>query len=349
MAIAFFVTAIMTAILEHMAPRFGMVDHPGGRKQHAKPIPLVGGISILSGFIAATAGANPTDWALAAMVLMVGIGVTDDIREISPKFKLLGQLIVALVLVMGSDVSIHSFGNLLGTGDLHPGQFGSFLTIFSLVGLANALNMIDGMDGLAGGLGLVSAIALAIAAQLAGQQDQFVMILLFSASIAGFLIFNVRLPWRSEARVFLGDSGSNLLGLTLAYFAVLLTQISQGGGDQSPPPICAVWLLGIPILDTLTVMARRIYQKRSPFSAGRDHLHHILQAMGFSHTIALWTVLSAACLLAAIGIGGWQFHAPDWLMLGFAVTIFIVYYTWSLGKIRQLNMVSQNNKMPGKS
>ncbi len=329
----------MTVILEHLAPRFGMVDHPGGRKQHARTVPLVGGVAIFIGFIASILGDEtfyPAVWSLAAMAMMLSIGILDDIHEISARYKLLGQLAVAAILVLTSDTVIESFGNLIGTGDLRPGALGVLLTIVCLVGLVNALNMIDGLDGLAGGLGLVSAIALATAANVAGQPQSAFILAAFAASIAGFLVFNLRFPWQRHARVFLGDAGSNLLGLVLAYFAVAITQNSAGHMDALPP-MCAVWLIGLPILDTLTVMSRRIANRRSPFAAGRDHLHHILLGLGFSHTSTLWTMLAAAAILATCGIAGWRLHAPDWLMLWSAVGILIVYYIWTRRVIRALN------------
>ncbi len=120
----------MVVILEHLAPRFGMVDHPGGRRQHGRVVPLVGGIAIFVGLIVSMAGDEtfyPVIWALAAMALMVSIGILDDIHEISPRLKLAGQLIVAAVMVFASGTEIESFGNLIGTGELRPGPLGAVL------------------------------------------------------------------------------------------------------------------------------------------------------------------------------------------------------------------------------
>ena len=338
LAVAFAVTASMTVILEQLAPRFGMVDHPGGRKDHRRVVPLVGGVAIFFGFAASLIGDktfHSVIWLLASMALMVSIGIIDDIHEICARKKLAGQLVVASILVLASGTVIESFGNLLGTGKLQPGALGTLLTIFCLVGLINALNMIDGLDGLAGGLGLVSTLALAIAADMAGQAQAFLILSAFAACIAGFLLFNLRLPWRHEARVFLGDAGSNLIGLALAYFSVLITQNPQNHVDALTP-ICAVWLIGLPILDTLTVMIRRIAERRSPFSAGRDHLHHILLTLGLSHTGTLGVMLLMAVALAAIGLAGWRFGAPDWTMLWSAVAILIVYYVVTRRILRRL-------------
>jgi UDP-GlcNAc:undecaprenyl-phosphate GlcNAc-1-phosphate transferase len=326
-AAAFVVAALATRILEHLAPRFGLLDHPGGRKDHGGAVPLVGGIAVFLGFLAALflPGESPR-WLLSSMALMVALGALDDRVEIAPKKKLAGQLLVASLLVLASGTVIHAFGDLVGTGNLHPGAaLGTVLTIFCLVGLVNALNMIDGMDGLAGGLGLVSALALAWAAALGGQTGLLSLLAVFSAALAGFLLFNLRLPWQHKARVFLGDAGSNLLGLTLAYFAVAVTQDVRGA-PAVLPPMCAVWLIGVPILDTLTVMSRRIAEGRSPFDAGRDHMHHILLALGFSHGAALSLILALAALFAGCGLLGWRLGVPDWVMLWSAVAILIAYY-----------------------
>lgn len=339
LAVSFIVTAILAVILEHLAPRFGMVDHPGGRKEHGRVVPLVGGVAIFIGYIVSLVGHDtfyPIVWPLVSMALMVSIGMLDDIHEIGPKIKLAGQLIVATILVLASDTVIESFGNLLGTGDLRPGPLGTPLTIFCLVGLVNAINMIDGLDGLAGGLSLVSTIALALAADMAGQTQAFLFLSVFAASIAGFLLFNLHLPWQRQARVFLGDAGSNLLGLALAYFAVLITQ-NPLGHAEALAPICAVWLIGLPILDTLTVMSRRIFNRRSPFAAGRDHLHHILLALGYSQTATLWIMLTAGMMLATCGLAGWRMHVPDWLMLWSATVILIIYYLVTARVLRTLN------------
>ncbi|HXC40145.1 MAG TPA: MraY family glycosyltransferase [Burkholderiales bacterium] len=326
-ATAFVIAAVSTPILEHLAPRLGLLDHPGGRKDHGRAVPLVGGIAVFLGFFGASCigGIPVSPWLLVSMALMVCLGMIDDIFEIAPKRKLAGQLVVASLLTFASGAVIVSFGNLVGTGDLHPGRLGGVLTVFCLVGLVNALNMIDGLDGLAGGLGLVSALALAWAASLAGQNNAFFLLIVLAAGIAGFLLFNLRLPWQPAARVFLGDAGSNLLGLTLAYFAVWMSQDSRGQPTVLPP-MSAVWLIGLPILDTLTVMARRIADRRSPFSAGRDHLHHILLALGLGHAATLWTMLAFAAVLALCGMMGWRMGVPDWAMLWSAVAILIVYY-----------------------
>lgn len=328
----------MTVILEHLAPRLGMVDHPGGRKDHGRVVPLVGGVAIFVGFVASlmdTETLYTAIWVLTSMALMVTVGIVDDIREIGAKRKLAGQLMVATTLVLTSGTVIESFGDLLGTGNLQSGALGTLLTIFCLVGLINALNMIDGLDGLAGGLGLVSTLALALAAYMADQAQAFFTLLAFASSIAGFLLFNLRLPWQREARVFLGDAGSNLIGLALAYFAVLITQNPQGRAEALSP-MCAVWMIGLPILDTLTVMSRRLADRHSPFSAGRDHLHHILLAVGFSHTATLGIMLGTAIVLAAIGIAGWRTRAPDWAMLWSAVAVLIIYYAVTRRVLRRL-------------
>lgn len=319
-----------------------MVDHPGGRKDHGRVVPLVGGVAIFAGFSAAVFGIPPAlpaelKWVVLAMATMVLIGVFDDIHELAPRKKLVGQLLVSAVVVIGGNTVIESFGNLFGTGNIHAGPLGTALTIFCLVGLINAMNMIDGLDGLAGGLALISTVALTIAAKVSENSQALTLLTALAGSIVAFMIFNMRFPWQKQARVFLGDAGSNLLGLAVAYFAIVITQQPAALHQDALAPISAVWLAGLPILDTLTVMTRRIAGRQSPFAPGRDHLHHILLGLGFSHAATLWTMLCVSILLAACGLAAWRFRIPDWFMLASAISIVIAYYVWTLGVLGKLS------------
>ena len=336
---ALVLTAAVTLILARVAHRLDLVDHPGGRKDHGGVIPLVGGLAIFAGFALVLPGMPvPADFAhvLVAMLLMVIIGVIDDVREIKARLKLLGQIAAATVLVLGSGAELHSLGDLIGQGDVRLGGLAIPITIFCVVGIINALNMIDGLDGLAGGVSLVSVLALAFAAGLSAQPVVAGLLIVLSGSLAGFLIFNLRLPWQPQARVFLGDAGSNFLGLALAYFAVVLTQ----SGEAALAPMSAVWMIGLPILDTLTVMVRRMAQRRSPFSAGRDHLHHILIDLGLGRGATMWVLVASAAGLAAVGMAGWRAGIADWIMLWSAVLILVVYYLCTNRVLARLSRAS---------
>jgi UDP-GlcNAc:undecaprenyl-phosphate GlcNAc-1-phosphate transferase len=166
-------------------------------------------------------------------------------------------------------------------------------TVFATIGLINAMNMIDGADGLAGSLGLAALAMLAAAALYAGNAGLASRLSVLCGALAAFLAWNVRLPWRPRAKVFLGNAGSALLGLVIAWVAFRLTQ----NPGHPVNPVLALWLLPIPVMDCLVLIVRRLQQGRSPFSAGRDHIHHVMQDAGFGPTRAamVLTAVSLAC------------------------------------------------------
>jgi len=153
--------------------------------------------------------------------------------------------------------------------------------------------MIDGADGLAGSLGLAALAMLAAAALYAGNAGLASRLSVLCGALAAFLAWNVRLPWRPRAKVFLGNAGSALLGLVIAWVAFRLTQ----NPGHPVNPVLALWLLPIPVMDCLVLIVRRLQQGRSPFSAGRDHIHHVMQDAGFGPTRAamVLTAVSLAC------------------------------------------------------
>jgi len=174
----------------------------------------------------------------------------------------------------------------------------------------NAINMADGLDGLAGGFALAACINFGAAAMLAGHAGEFAAICIAAGATLGFLLFNARSPWRSRAAVFMGDGGSLLLGLLLGWFAVRLAMAERA----ALAPITAVWILALPIGDTVTLLVRRALRGRSPFRADRQHLHHILIALGLSpgQTVAVLVLLSFT--LGAAALAGEARAVPEYLM-----------------------------------
>lgn len=203
-----------------------------------------------------------------------------------------------------------------------------------MVGIINAFNMADGTDGLAGGLSLVAALWLTVVALLSGGYSETgMLLLLLTAVIMGFLCFNMRNPWRRRAVVFMGDAGSTMLGFLLAWFAIELSQ----GAQPAISPIAAVWILGLPLLDTVCIMLRRILKGRSPLAADREHLHHILLLAGYfdARTVAILLMISAG--LGAVGVTGSLMAVPEVVMFYAFVGLFGLYFfamshAWKLMK-----------------
>ena len=182
---------------------------------------------------------------------------------------------------------------LFGFGETSLGFLSVPFTVFATIGIINAMNMIDGADGMVGLLGLAALAMLCAASVYAGNTVLAERVSVLAAALAGFLLWNVRFPWRPRAKVFLGNAGSAFLGLVIAWVSFRLTQ----NPGHPVNPVLALWLLPIPVMDTLVLIVRRLREGRSPFSAGRDHIHHFMQDAGFGPTrAALWlTLFSLLC------------------------------------------------------
>ena len=295
--LALTITSLALWLLQPVAQRLNLLDHPVGRKDHAHPTPVTGGLAILVGCIVAFfAVQTHSDSLLAfcgASLLLVIVGVFDDLHDLRWYWRILAQAAAALIVIYGGGVRIEQLGPVFGMGEMSLGWLSVPFTVFATIGIINAVNMIDGADGLAGLLGLAALSMLAAASIYAGNTLLAERVSVLCGGLAGFLIWNIRLPWRPRAKVFLGNAGSALLGLVIAWVSFRLTQ-----NDGHPVnPVLALWLLPIPVMDCLVLIVRRLQDGRSPFSAGRDHIHHFMMDAGFGPTrAAVWlTVFSLCC------------------------------------------------------
>ena len=292
--VALLVTALCIRPLARIAPTLGLCDDPGPRKVHSQPVPRVGGIAMAIGIVAATALAQQFDRSLTGLLAgaatLLLFGVWDDRNNLGPLAKLAGQVIaVALAMFLGG-IRIDSV--TLEMRHALPDVAGYVLTLLFLVGITNAVNLSDGLDGLAGGMVLLCLAAVALLAAANGQLGVVAMALAECGAILGFLRFNTY-----PAQVFMGDAGSQLLGFTTGALAILATQ-----GEQTPVSAALpLLLLGVPILDTISVIVQRLRAGRSPFTSDRNHLHHRLLALGCAHSTAvalLYLLQVGLCLLA---------------------------------------------------
>lgn len=265
------------------------------------------------------------EYLLDGMALMTLFGLLDDIRPISPWLRLLFQVLAVLVMGLADDMVLKNLGNLFGSGDIVLTHAAWLFTLFSVVGLINAINMIDGLDGLAGGQALIATgwlVLLCLHAPII-IDARLESLLVLAAAIAGFLLFNLRHPWRARASVFMGDAGRTLLGYVLAWFLIRMSQDEEMGLD----PITAVWILALPLMDTLAVMFRRMIAGHSPFTADRQHLHFLMLSNGLSEGRVV-----AILLLIAFGLGGFGvltqwFGMPVYLRFYAFVGVFLLYFT----------------------
>jgi UDP-GlcNAc:undecaprenyl-phosphate GlcNAc-1-phosphate transferase len=284
------VTTATLPLLMTLAVRYGGIDQPGGRKEHARPVPRVGGIAIACGGAVACVAAGAlgrTEWVfLSAAAVIVLFGAIDDWFDLDYRAKFSGQFVAALTVMIGGGVAIRTI--TLDAPVALPPAVSYATTALFLIGITNAINMTDGLDGLAGGTTFLCLAALALLGATGGQWGALVIAVSFAAAVLGFLRFNTY-----PAVVFMGDAGSQLLGFTVGVVAILVTQAPGAVVSASIP----VLLLGIPILDTLLVITQRLREGRSPFRADRNHLHYRLLGLGLDHHEAVAVIYSVQTAL----------------------------------------------------
>jgi UDP-GlcNAc:undecaprenyl-phosphate GlcNAc-1-phosphate transferase len=333
LALAFLLSVALVAALCRIAPRIGLIDIPTVRKAHEGTVPVCGGIAMFVALLAtmalrdglwprdietwATAATKPNSWTLLlALGALVAVGIADDRWEIRAGTKLALQGLIACVLLGLGD------GGHLGAGMVPipaslpaNGWISALVTIVFVVGLINAFNMIDGLDGLAGGIAGVALICLALASMLTGQAWLVDDSLLLVAVVLGFLVFNLRRPGLARAIAFMGDAGSMMLGCAIGSIIVELSSRSLAGegGPEIFPAL--LWIVAIPVIDTISLMIRRPLAGRSPMAADRAHLHHLLLDSGMSPMLATATLIGVSGLLGAVAIAGIALQAPASLML----------------------------------
>jgi len=294
------VSVVGVLIGRRLAPSLGLVDSPDDRKKHVGSIPLVGGIAIFAAICVSLVVSGEYIVHLpflAAAALIVATGVWDDVRGVSPYVRLAIQTIAVAILAVWGGRYLHDLGNLLPGGEpLGLGRYGIPFTIFAGVALINAFNMTDGLDGLCGSLTLAALFgALTMAASAGTHHYEVRLLMILSSAIVGFLLFNFPFPGRKQASAFLGDAGSYLLGLSVLYSVILLSQ----GEDRAMPPVSALWFCLLPLLDMGGISIRRLMRRKSPFKADREHLHHIFTLAKFS-TAATTGALAAVALLGVL-------------------------------------------------
>ncbi|MEF9978818.1 MAG: MraY family glycosyltransferase [Thermomonas sp.] len=300
--LALAITSLALWLLQPVARWLNLLDHPAGRKDHAVPTPVTGGLAILIGFVVAFFAVQTSSSSLLAFcgaaLLLVIVGIYDDLHDLRWYWRIVAQTVAALIIIYGGGVRVEQIGPVFGLGEMSLGGLSVPFTVFATIGIINAMNMIDGADGLAGLLGLAALSMLAAASIYAGNTLLAERTSVLCGALAGFLAWNIRLPWRARAKVFLGNAGSALLGLVIAWVAFRLTQNS----GHPVNPVLALWLLPIPVMDCLVLIVRRLQAGRSPFSAGRDHIHHLMQEAGFGPTrAALWLAFFSLCCGLVVG------------------------------------------------
>ena len=322
---AFIVTAGSMLLLRPVAARVGLLDMPGGRKTHKSPTPMIGGLGIYLGTLSICMLSPVIAGDLKTLLIVSGfvlaIGVIDDLYELSASLRMAGHAIAAWAMAIIAGTQIQSFGDLFFTGPILLGALSLPVTLFATVGVINAINMSDGLDGLSGGLVTVTLVLLSVAAIGSGESAILNFNQILIVTLLAFLAFNFRLLWKKSALVYLGDAGSTLLGFIVAWLVIAATQ----GEAAFISPVTALWLLAVPLIDTVSLLIRRPLQGRSPFNPGRDHLHHRLLNAGLDAKQTVLTIHGLALICGSIGLLGHFADAPDGLMFMLFMALFAVY------------------------
>lgn len=313
--IAFALVVLLIMPLRKFAYLSGIVDQPGGRKKHDKAIPPIGGIIVFSVFMMYGVFSGLVDliayWPLyTGLILLLTSGALDDQFHIPAKFKIIIHVTAAAVIAFMGNVEAAYLGDLFGLGDVWMGFMSYPFTLVAIVLLINAINLMDGMDGLAGGVSFVMFGWMAFAASTAGWFDFAGVLFLLMGCLGGFLVFNMRNPWRRSASLFLGDAGSMSLGLVIAWCAVLLAR-----GPGTPlEPIVVAWIIGFPIFDTCAQFYRRVCEGKSPFAPDRGHFHHHFIDAGVRVRYAAPVIIAIVALMGGIGYVGHAVGVPHFVL-----------------------------------
>lgn len=311
-AVALVVTIVFMISLPPVAKAIGLVDKPGGRKSHVGEVPVIGGIGIFTGMFAGLM-LLPTPiyhipFLFVASLILLLVGMVDDRFHIPAPARLAAQIAATLVMVFGANLSLSQIGNPFGIGEIELGGFTLVFTTLVTLTVINAYNLIDGADGLAGSLALIALAAVSI---VTGVQHPAVGVTLtIAAAVIGFLVFNFPTIWNRALRAFMGDAGSTLLGFTIVWVTLGISQ----GPDRLISPVLCLWFASIPIYDTFTCFVRRSMTGNSPFTPGRDHFHHKLLGGGFGVRQTLGILTGFQILYALIALGAHFAGVADGVM-----------------------------------
>lgn len=310
-------------LLRPVAPTLNLLDIPHGRKQHTGSVPLIGGLAIYLSLLLVLANQVSTDitlgYYLACAAMIVILGAFDDALDLSVKLRLAVQLIVGLAMIYSLDLHISNLGNIFGLGQVQLGIFGIPFTLIAVIAAINAFNMTDGIDGLAGLLSMVSFGSISVFMLLWGQASQALLPLVFIAALLPYLAFN--LGWIKHKKIFMGDAGSMLIGLSVIWLLLIATQSETA----SFRPVTALWLIAVPLMDMVAIMLRRVLKGQSPFQADREHLHHISLRLGLNSRESLILITALAWVFACIGIIGEYLLVPEVAMLALFFLVFALY------------------------
>jgi UDP-GlcNAc:undecaprenyl-phosphate/decaprenyl-phosphate GlcNAc-1-phosphate transferase len=320
---AFFITFFAIPSIIRIALEKKLYDEPGERHSHTQIIPTLGGIGIFAGIIFSFTFWLPFDhynpaetdikYVLSSYIIIFLIGAKDDIIPLPAYKKFIGQFVAAFILVKYGNVRLNSLYGIFGISEI-PELFAIGISVFTIVVIINAFNLIDGINGLAATIGIISCI---IFGYWFYEEERMDMAIIAASTIGSLLAF---LYYNAKNKIFMGDTGSLLIGITAAILAINFIEsnhhVHDGWVIKSVPAV-AIAILIIPLFDTLRVFIIRAIKGKSPFDADKNHIHHLLLSLNFSH-------LESTIILAIVNIV-FVILAYNLMFLGTMYLIFLVF------------------------
>ncbi len=302
--VASFVLCLLAMFaLRPLAIAVKLIDRPGGRKRHNGEVPVVGGLSMLLGIVLGMGLLSLPDWQagtlLAACTILVTVGLIDDLFDLSPWTRLSVEITASFVLILGAGATVNTLGAPFGAPIRLEGMTSYAITVVSIIAAVNAFNMLDGMDGLAGALSMVALAALAILANQSGNVVALSTSVVIMGAVAAFLLSNLPIDFNRNIRCFMGDSGSTLLGISVAWLCIGVSQDSTA----AVKPVTMLWVVAIPLYDLCWTVIRRSIRGIPLFRSDDGHFHHMVLRTGIGVQGTFVLLVALAVLLAAFGIG----------------------------------------------
>ncbi|MFN8291556.1 MAG: MraY family glycosyltransferase [Chitinophagaceae bacterium] len=331
-SVAFIITFLAIPVVIQIAEQKKLYDVPDERKVHTRLIASLGGVGIFGGFLLASLLSvqgylNPEfQYFFAAALVIFFLGLKDDLMILSATKKFIGQIIAASILIHLGGIRLDSMHGLLGFNEL-PEGFSLALSYLTIIVVMNSFNLIDGVDGLASSLGILTMVVFGSYFFAVGYQAYALLAFSMAGSLVAFLIFN-----HQPAKIFMGDSGSLMIGLINSILVIKFISISDSPAVaiQVPAAVAVGFaVLMVPLLDTLRVFSIRILNGRSPFTPDRNHVHHLLLDRGMSHAAVTFTCVTVNILFILMA---WLAKplGPNYLLLAMLVLAFsalgILYY-----------------------
>jgi UDP-GlcNAc:undecaprenyl-phosphate/decaprenyl-phosphate GlcNAc-1-phosphate transferase len=347
---SFVITYMAIPAIITVAKARKLFDQPNNRSSHSTPTPSLGGIGIFGGVICGVILWTPTvyfgqlQYTLAAIILLFLVGTRDDLVPIPPLKKLVVQVLAAVILIYKAKVSITDWWGLLGVNELNE----PFIFIFSLiaiVGIVNAYNLIDGINGLAGSIGLIASMFFGSWFFLTGHVEWATVAISMVGALTAFLKFNF-----TPARIFMGDTGSLLIGLTCSVMSFEFIALSKTLPTDSiyffdGAPVVALSVMILPIYDTMRVFLRRMMHRHSPFHADKTHLHHLILAKGYSHMESTGILCAVNILLIALTVGLQDIGINRLLLVLVVCTVLLNYVMLHIMPDKQVNVVAAGEQV----